>query len=1026
MICEKRQDLYRKKLHQFIDRLGKRVLTQSKPFEASFAWSKDPVPFKERLALRYEPITEGERWGGAWDSAWFRLRGTVPAAWKGENVVAQLEFNGEGMAFSKDGCPIQGLTNGSVFGPGGDESARTILPLFPSAKGGERVELWIETAANGLFGIRREPDPDRDCPKRHGSYEGKVNRIRLCVFEPELWHLWLDMDVLFNLMLAQPEGSSRRARLFKGLSEAADMFADNPANASNCRAHLAALLILPAHASAPTITAVGHAHIDTGWLWPVRETVRKTARTFSSQLDLIERYPGYVFGASQPQLYAFMKERYPALYEKVKKAVKAERWEPQGAMWVEADCNIISGESMVRQVLHGKNFFMDEFGFDVRNLWIPDVFGYSASMPQIMKRAGVDYFLTQKISWSQFNQFPHTTFRWRGIDGTEMLTHFPPENTYNSILNPGALVKTEANFREKELLDDMMCLFGIGDGGGGPKAEQIERGLRMRNIEGAPKVRFGRADDFFDRLEKFSNELPVWSGELYLELHRGTLTTQSRTKRGNRQLELALRETEYLWSCLPLSEYPLATLDKMWKLLLINQFHDIIPGSSIHWVYEQTEKEHAECLATCAELKQTAAAQLFDKDKNAVTLVNTLSHDCAQPVLLPAGWKGGLVDADGKVVPVQRELDGTVVATAAIPPQGVVTLTRGGSETIAAKGKGLLLENSLVTYQFAKNGELLSAYDKEEKRDILAEGCHGNVLTLYEDRPANYDAWDIDIFYEEQILETAHGVSAESLGSGPVRQVLLFTLGIGESSITQKVSLAAGSKRLNFQTHVEWRERHRMLRVAFPVNVAADQACFEIQYGYARRNTHRNVSWDMARFEVAAHRYADLSDNQYGVAILNDCKYGHKIHENVLDLNLLRSPTEPDPDADQGAHDFTYSLLPHTGTLIDSGVIAEAARLNQPPAIFAGFRPRTHFVPVTVDGKGVSLEVLKKAEKENCHVIRLVETRGCRTSAEVSLLNPKAKLVETNLMEWTDEKALGGGTIRIPMKPFEIRTFKIK
>ncbi|MCE5278642.1 MAG: glycoside hydrolase family 38 C-terminal domain-containing protein [Planctomycetaceae bacterium] len=1056
MIDQQRQGLYLQKIRQFIARLGGAMLSDSVPLEATFAHSVEPVAFADRLALTYAPISEGQNWGKTWESAWFHLKGTIPGSWAGKCVVAQIEFNSEALVFSADGVPVQGLTNGSVLAPLGDDSARTLLvlcePAAPERSGtrttercvarqvraapGDEVELWVEAAANALFGIHTQADPPRDSPKRHGTYQGAVNRMRLCVFEPELWRLWLDMDLLLSVLQAQDEGSTRRLRILRGLSEAVDLYAADAGNAAACREHLRTLLEQPACASTVTAVAVGHAHIDIAWLWPRRESTRKAARTFSSQLDLIERYGEYVFGASQAYLYATMKQTYPALYEKIKAAVAAGRWEAQGAMWVEADCNIISGESMVRQVLHGKNFFRDELGIDVRNLWIPDVFGYSASMPQIMKRAGVDYFLTQKMSWSQFNKFPHTTFRWRGIDGSELLTHFPPENTYNSTLRPESMAAAEKNFRERDVLDEMMVLFGFGDGGGGPKAEHLERGRRQADLEGAPRVKFGTAQGFFDRLEKHRSALPVWSGELYLELHRGTLTTQGRTKRGNRKLELALREAEYLCSCAVRdmaavkrppwhpAPYPREALDGLWKTLLVNQFHDIIPGSSIHKVYEQTEGEHAAALAQCQTITSHAAAAMFEKDESAITLVNTLNVPLKQSVVLPAGWDG-LTDADGRSAAVQQESDGTVVAAVELAPQGIVTLTKAKGDAAPCRPQGLVLENELVRYELSAEGQVVAAYDKAARREILVAGGRGNVLTLYEDRPNAWDAWDIDIFYEQQVLETARAVALESLGAGPVRQGLRLVLAVGSSRIEQSVYLAAGSKRLDFVTVVDWQERHRMLRTAFAVNVQAESAAFEIQYGYVRRNTHRNVSWDMARFEVAAQRWVDLSDNQYGVALLNDCKYGHKVHENVLDLNLLRSPTHPDPDADQGRHECTYSLLPHEGALIDSDVMDQAAALNQPPLVLPGKRAAAIRPPAYVGGKGVSLAVLKKAEKEDCLVLRLVETRGCRTEATVQLTDAGARLVECDLMEWNDLADLGGPTVCVPLAPFEIRTFTI-
>ncbi len=930
-------------------------------------------------------------------------------------MVARLDFNSEALVVDDDATPLQGLTKSCVYVM---NWSRELFPLFDAAKGGEEVALWVEAAANHITGVRNvHEDLPRGNAARYGSYAGKVNKIRLAVFDEALKQLSNDLFVLFYLYKALPEKSTRAIRILRGMSDSVDAFADCSANASRCREMLRPLLEQKANASAITVNAVGHAHIDTGWLWPVREAKRKCARSFSSQLALMEQYPDYVFGASQPAHYAMIKEHYPKLYAKIRQKIKEGRWEPQGAMWVEADCNLISGESMVRQFVHGKNFFKDEFDFDVRNLWLPDVFGYSAALPQIMKRAGVDTFLTQKISWSQFNDFPYTTFMWRGIDGSSVLTHFPPENTYNSWLRPDSLVRAEENFRERDVLDEMIVLFGMGDGGGGPKRSHIERGIRQRDLEGVPKVRFGRADDFFDRLAKHAAELPTWSGELYLELHRGTLTTQSRTKRGNRRLELALRETEYLLCCADLNDYPLEALDAIWKTLLLNQFHDIIPGSSIRKVYEVTEKDYAEGLAACERIQIEVAQKLFAKDADRLVLVNTLNIPFTQSVVLPEGWTGA------KDVPTQKDTDGTVTALVEIPAQGMLELSRSNEETTAKPITELTLENDVVRFTFDENGHVIRAYDKEAEKDFLSGP--GNVLTLYEDRPNNFDAWDIDIFYESQVLETARAVRHASLGKGDVRQGIQFELTVGQSTLTQKIYLDANSKRLDFKTTVSWQERHRMLRVAFPTVIRSDHAHFDIQYGHTQRNTHRNVSWDMARFEVAAHKYADLSDNGYGVALLNDCKYGYKVLENVLDLNLLRSPTEPDPDADYDHHEFTYSLLPHLGNLILSDVQAEAIQLNQPPALLTGYSLGKATVPVRVSGKGVRLEVLKKAEKEECLVIRLVERLGCETTAVVGLTDTTATLVETDLLEWENLTDLGHGCVRVAMKPFEIRTFKI-
>ena len=1017
--------LYEDRVGRFLGRLqGGLVLVERTPLAARYCQSEDPVPFDERERAGMQEIEKGQTWGRTWDSAWFHITGTVPAAWKGNKVVAHLGFGGEACVFDQDGCPVYGLTNGSVFS---EHYGKDMYYLLDSCLGGETVDLWVETAANGLFGVMRDSDPPRSDPQRHGRYEGRVTDLELCAFDEEMWQLMHDVGVLDSLMCALPQNTPRRARILRELNQAIDAYAGRRQNAPVVRAMLKPLLDSPANASDMKVSAVGHAHIDTAWLWPVRETIRKCARTFSSQIALMEKYPDYVFGASQAQLYSFTKEYYPTLYEKIKKYVKEGRWEVQGGMWVEADGNVISGESMVRQFVHGKNFFRDEFGVDVRNLWLPDVFGYSAAMPQVLKRAGIDYFLTQKISWNQFNEFPHNTFVWQGIDGSEVLTHFPPENTYNSELVPGQLQTAQVRFKENGLATEFLSLYGIGDGGGGPKEDHVERGLRMADLEGCPQVSFGRADEFFARQEVHRAELEKWVGELYLELHRGTLTTQARTKLGNRRLEQKLRDTEFICSCLPLDQYPIESLDRIWKTLLINQFHDIIPGSSIHMVYERAEQEYADGLSECDGLMAAAADGLLEADADSLVLFNSLSYEYTAPVALPEDWRGCAVEGDdGRSLPAQSEGDGTVVLVA-LPPQSFATLRKAGTTGASEPLPGLVLENELVRYELNDDGTVVSAHDKEVGRDILADEEEGNVLSLYEDRPNNWEAWDVDVFYDDQLLETARGAGVESLGAGPVRQGLRFKLEIGDSKLEQRVYLAANSKRLDFETEVDWRESHRMLRVSFPTTVLAEQAGFDIQYGFVKRPTHDNDSWDMARFEVTAHRYADLSGNDYGVALLNDCKYGHKVRGHVLDLNLLRAPSEPDPDADLGRHVFAYSLLPHAGGLIDSQVMAEGAMLNQKPVMLPGYRAGKAALPCTLEAEGISLEVVKRAEKEACVVIRLVETRGCTSTGTLRVAAGKATLVVTDLMEWEDlDEVAVAGEIGVALKPFEIRTYKIR
>lgn len=1020
-------EICRVRLERFLERIAPLRRRETVLFMARFAHCPTPVPIADRTRLSYRPIAEGEVWGAAWESGWFHLTGKVPVEWRGRPVAAWIDLGGEGLVTDASGRILQGISSGSIWA---GDFQRELVPLFAACAGGEPVELWVEGAASSLFGVHTEIDPGSDCAHRYGHFTPVAKRMRLVCLDEEAHALWLDLSLVHGLVQRLPERSTRRARCLRAAMEAIDRFRDTPAHASAARAVLVPELSQPSVPSELTAVAVGHAHIDTAWLWPVAETIRKCARTFASQLALLDAYPEYVFGASQAQHFAFVRDHYPELYARVREAIAAGRFEVQGGMWVEADCNLPSGESLIRQILHGKNFFRDEFGVEVDHLWLPDVFGYSPALPQILRRSGLRFFLTQKLSWNQTNDFPHTTFRWRGLDGSEVIAHFPPENTYNSLLSSASLIAGAENFREKEILDEFLCLFGVGDGGGGPKEESIEWGRRMRNLEGAPRVRFGTVRDFFARLEPHASKLPVWSGELYLELHRGTLTTQARIKADNRRLEGALRDVEFLWSCLPLADYPAARLDAIWKTVLRNQFHDILPGSSITRVYADARREHAECLEACRELREEAAARLSFPDADSLLLVNSLSTAQRQVLVLPEEWRDReLVDSEMRPCLMQRDEECTL-ALVEVPGASFITLRRGRPLAAnARRGEGLTLENDRARYRFAADGTLIEGADRPGQRSILAPGTSGNLLTLYEDRPNHWDAWDVDRFYEDAVIEHARAIDHAPLPRGPVRQGLRFRLAIGSSEITQTVTLTEGSPRLDFRTEVVWRESHKMLRVAFPVNVRAEHAAFDVAYGFVHRPTHRNTSWDEARFEVAAHRYVDLSEPTHGVALLNDSKYGHKVLGSIIDLNLLRSPTHPDPDADRGAHCFTYSLYPHGGDLAGSDVIAHAAALNQGLMAFYGRAgDGSPGPPVRLTGEGASVEALKKAEREDSWIIRVVEThgRGMRAALQVAGPVQGLKVAETDLMEWNDGPLHSlERPFDFELRPFEVRTFRI-
>jgi alpha-mannosidase len=1019
-IFQKVQSEYLLKIKLFEERIEKKVIADHIKFDASCHKTEKHkyIPLKETFALERNSINEGKIWATEWESGYFKLSAQVPKKWKGGKIAAQIAISSEALVYSDNGVPLCGLTNGCVWQ---NDYKKELYHIVESCKGGENIELFMEGAANNIFGLNQDADPGRTDAKRHGTYSPEIKKLRLVLLDWEHYSLWIEINLLRELALELPPENTRRSKIIIGLNNAVNCYSKTNGNAFETRKIITPLLNAYNGSSALKITAIGHAHIDTAWLWRIQETIRKAARTFASQIELMERYPEYVFGASQPQLYAFVKDQHPELYAKIKAAIKRGQWEAQGGMWVEADCNIISGESMVRQMLHGKNFYRDEFNVDVKNLWIPDVFGYSGNLPQIMKKSGIDYFLTQKISWNQFNSFPHHTFMWEGIDGSRVLTHFPPENTYNSMLYPRGLIATEKNFTEKGFIDECVCLFGAGDGGGGPKQELIERGNRLTDLEGLPKVKFGRADDFFERVKIHQKELATYKGELYLEIHRGTLTTQAKIKKYNRQFEILLRQIEALASLLPLDKYPAKELDTLWKMVLTNQFHDIIPGSSINIVYKDAYAAYENGLSKCRSLISSLEAELTNGSKESITLFNVTSLPYEASFTIPDTWKGAK-RKDGAPILAQTT-DGVCSISTKIPAHGSVVLQKDENSIPAKENDSLVLENNLIRYRFSKEGTLVQSFDKEFSRNIITETNPGNLFTLYDDRPNRYDAWDVEFFYREMAVGNAECISIGKLHHGTVSSSIEMKFKIGESQILQRAVLENNSKRLEFHTKVEWTESHKMLRVAFPTNLKTNDASFDIQYGAIKRSTLTNNSHEFACFESVGHRYADISEANYGAALLNNCKYGYYVKNGVLDLNLLRSPSYPDPEADVGHHEFTYAFLPHNGDLVHSTVWKEAEHLNVKPLVLSGDNKALN-LPFKLAGEGVVIAAIKKAEKEKCLIIRLCETLGLETKATI---RAKAKIKETNLMEWADTgewKDISKGE-NILFSPFEIRTFKV-
>ncbi len=1008
------ENIYLKRIEKFLSRLKTLREDDVQILQVEFAHCINAIPFDQKHNLEYKTVSEGFVWGQAWESGWFHLNFTIPAEWEGEPVL-ELDLNGEGLLFDDLGNAIQGISNNSIYVA---DAKREIVRLA-GYKAGQQVSLWLEGGAYSLCGIDLNKDPSDKMPQRYGSYQGEIKRLRLLNWNEEIWQLYLDLDLAYDLLLGLDESSVRRSRLLLAINETINLFAENSNNATACREKIKMELSQKANASDLTIFAVGHAHLDTAWLWPVKETIRKCARSFATQLELMRRFPDYIFGASQPQHYQFIKDYYPKIYKEIQERIKEGRWECQGGMWVEADCNLISGESMVRQFLYGQHFYLKEFGLLVNNLWLPDVFGYSAALPQILRKSGCDYFITQKISWNQVNEFPYNSFNWQGIDGTSVLTHFPPENDYNCSLRPQSLIAGQARFKEKAVAEEYLSLYGIGNGGGGPTEEQIERGLRQKNLEGSPKVKLSPATHFLEKLQQRKDQLPTWQGELYLEMHRGTYTSQAKVKKLNRQLENRLRSAEMLWSQIDISQYPQQRLDAIWKKLLINQFHDIIPGSSINQVYKVTHLELEQLGCDIQQLQLEVADILLSDKLSQLTMFNSLSYTFNGWVELAPELAGKTLTTATQQFPVVQRSNRSGIFIKLAPLSWLDLEITEQPILTHDHSSSLILENTSICYQFSTDGLLISAYDKLVQRELLNKPA--NRLALYIDQPNSWDAWDVDPFYTDQFLTDATCLKISKRQQGEI-QLLDIEFEFNNSIITQTVSLSHLSTRLDFSTQVSWHEKHKMLRVHFPVDLQAAEASFDIQYGYTKRPTHTNTSWDSARFEVCAHKFADLSEHQYGVALLNDCKYGYKVSDRELELTLLRSPTYPDPDCDQGDHDFTYSFFPHQGDLCQSDVQPQAWSLNIQPLIFVNKSQPKQTHNVYLDAEAINLSCLKKAHKSDQIIVRLVEEKGARSRGHLRFAQTM-DVAETNLIE-TESTPISLAVVEldIELAPFEIKT----
>ncbi len=1124
-------------------------------------------------------MKKGETWTGRDRYLWLSACISIPAKWADRTVVGLFDFgtteDGNNVGFEAlaywNAHPYQGVDSNHI---------EMILPAAYTGEAKLDFRLWSGLEGGGV--PREATHTIRD--SRIGWLDHATDR------------LYYTSKAILQTIAILPESAYEKSLLTKLLNQTllkldwsvpgSDAFYTSVAEADD---YLNIKLEEIKQEHPVLVTTVGHTHIDVAWLWRLKHTREKAARSFSTVLRLMEHDPDYIFLQTQPQLYEYIKNDYPELYERIKERIAEGRWEAGGGMWVEADCNLTSGESLVRQFLLGTRFFKQEFGVASSYLWLPDVFGYSWALPQILRKSGFDTFMTTKISWNQVNRMPRDTFRWRGMDGSEVLTHFitTPDDweggnsfyyTYNGHVKADTVQGVWNSYQDKEANQNMLIAYGFGDGGGGVTREMLELRRQLDRIPGIPAVKSGRADDYFVRLQQTfqhtDSYVHTWDGELYLEYHRGTYTSQAYNKLLNRRLELLYRETEWLHTLRAAvtgdwSAYPASELEEGWKIILRNQFHDIIPGSSIAEVYEDSTIEYAEAeqigrnawataagatlpiapLSLSLRSQENAAAgtkpmvsetqslihkeAASDTDHNEynntvanlaskqdvsivaggheahtadavthahltisgeLTVLNSSSWSLTPLVHIPLNQcaQGNYVwsDQTGQPLSAQQTADGWLVQATTVPALGWSTIhyaestattseatttddSRGTTASTAidwtapttphtnvnasidapidAKAAEVFFhyaEGKLITTHYElewnDNGQLTRITDRQYHREVLAIGERGNVLQLFEDKPMNFDAWDIDIFYQERMDEITALSSVRLVEVGALRAIVEFVWSYEDTRIVQQLIVYTTSRRIDFVTDVDWKERQKLLKVAFPVQIRATEATYDIQFGNVKRPTHWNTSWDWARFESVGHQWADLSERSYGVSLLNDCKYGYDIKDHTMRLSLLKSAIHPDPMADYGQHHFTYSLYPHGGDWLDGGTVQEAWQLNAPavtiPAEQASIQEQSvtrnstsnlvsscnqaDFSLFRFSAEHVIADAIKKAEDSSSIILRIHEYGGMRTPLTIESDLNIVSWQECNLME----EPIGEvqhRPIELTITPYELRTFLI-
>lgn len=987
----------------------------------------------------WNPLKVGENWTGRDLYLWLHKEIKLPENFKGKKAVGIFDFGNTG-AGNNSGFESMLYLNGEMF-QGVDLNHKEV---FFEEKHFEKevsmtFRLWSGLEGGGV------PTPQ----------EHRIKRADLAWLDEKVDHFYYMSAMILDTLKQLDDSDSIKHDLKNALDESyqAVDWSYPGEEAFYKSVHLAHYILMKRidemdKRSNITVKCVGHTHIDVAWLWRLKHTREKASRSFTSALRLMEQYPDYMFLQTQPQLYEYMKEDFPEIYANIKEKIKDGQWECDGGMWVEADCNLTSGESLTRQILIGSKFIKDEFGKDVSYLWLPDVFGYSWALPQILKKSGIDTFMTTKISWNQFNRMPHDTFYWKGMDGSEVLTHFitTPDPwsepgswfyTYNGKLTPKTVKGVWDAYSEKDMNKELLISFGYGDGGGGVNRDMLEQRRCIDEIPGLPNLIPSTAKEYFEDLHETvkntKNFVHTWDGELYLEYHRGTYTSQAYNKRMNRKMEQLYRKAEWMtvMNGLFQKRLDMARQEKLttgWKHILTNQFHDIIPGSSIHEVYEDCKKDYPYIESIATEVEEEFYQSAMEKSEDTYTVFNTSGWERDDVVVLLHQPKGSYTDTNGNILNTQTEGDKTFIEVENIPSMGMKEI-KFVSEKAAEQPSPFIINERIVETPFYiiswnKAGQIDRLFDKTYKREVLPQGERANVLQMFEDKPLDNDAWDIDIFYQQKMREITNLETFEIKEAGTVRMSLHMEWSYMNTKICQDVILYANKRRIDFETKVDYHEQHQLLKAAFPVDIRTTYGTYDIQYGNVRRPNHWNTSWDQARFESVAHRYADLSERNYGVSLLNDCKYGHDIKDNIMRISLIKAATHPDHLQDQGEHTFTYALLPHGGDFIEGNTVQEAFSLNEALTCVQGSAKLGFDSFLSFDSQYVELDAVKKSEDGESIVIRFHEFAGATHNVQMDLGFSYDTWCECDLRE----RSIAGKCntpISMLVKPYEIKTILV-